>query len=104
MIKTLKPQIFKEYYACNRIKSLSSIADVPDFENFFEHPVEFSEEDYVYCEINGLAEEFCERFQNNLDIINGQGGSDTVLSSDINNSSMLFLIICLRLSHSDRFL
>ena len=49
MVKTLKPQIFKEYYACNRIKSLSSIADVPDFENFFEHPVEFSEEDYVYC-------------------------------------------------------
>ncbi|MBE6815657.1 MAG: hypothetical protein E7522_09485 [Ruminococcaceae bacterium] len=84
MIKTLKPQIFKEYYACNRIKALSSIDDVPDFEEFFEPAVGFLEEEYVYCEINGLDEEFCERLQNNLDIINGQGGSDTIISRDIN--------------------
>ena len=82
MIKTLKPQIFKEYYACKRIKALSSIDDVPDFEEFFEPAVGFLEEEYVYCEINGLDEEFCERFQNNLDIINGQGGSDTIISRD----------------------
>ena len=84
MIKTLKPQIFEKYYACNRIKSLSSIDDVPGFEEFFEPAVGVLEEEYVYCEINGLDEEFCERFQNNLDIINGQGGSDTIISRDIN--------------------
>lgn len=84
MVKTLKPQIFKEYYACNRIKALSSIDDVPDFEEFFEQPLAFCEEDYVYCEITGFDEEKAKNLQEKLDYINGQSGSDTVLCSDKN--------------------